>query len=155
MHGRITRRLFIAASIVGCLLSRSVGSGFAATVLITEEEGRLPPPKEMPAPSDRGITRGPKIELDADDKAVLRAPLHLILKFKAFGSSAIDLGTFQASYIKDPAVDLTMRLKPFVQQTGIDIPDAQLPPGEHFIQFGIKDSEGRAVTKVFKLKVIP
>ena len=89
------------------------------------------------------------------DEAVLRAPLHLKLKFKTFGGSAIDLGAFQATYIKEPAVDLTARLKPFAQQTGIDIPDAQLPPGEHFIQLGIKDSDGRAVTKIFKLKVAP
>ena len=81
--------------------------------------------------------------------------VHLKLKFKTFGGSAIDLGAFQATYIKEPAVDLTARLKPFAQQTGIDIPDAQLPPGEHFIQLGIKDSDGRAVTKIFKLKVAP
>jgi hypothetical protein len=148
-------RSFFAASIAGCLLVLMTQAGFAATVIITEEEGKLPPPKEMPAPSDRGITRGPKIELDADDKTVLRAPLHLKLKFKTFGGSAIDLGAFQATYIKEPAVDLTARLKPFAQQTGIDIPDAQLPPGEHFIQLGIKDSDGRAVTKIFKLKVAP
>ena len=146
MHGRTTLRLFFAASIAGCLLARSVDPGFAATVIITEEEGKLPPPKEMPLPSDRGITRGPKIELDADDKAVLRAPLHLKPKFRTPGGSAIDLGTFQATCIKEPAVDLTTRLKPFAQQTGIDIPDAILPPGEHFIQVGIKDSRRRAVT---------
>ena len=111
--------------------------------------------RRKPPPSDRGITRGPKIELDADDKTVLRAPLHLKLKFKTFGGSAIDLGAFQATYIKEPAVDLTARLKPFAQQTGIDIPYAQLPPGEHFVQLGIKDLDGRAVTKIFKLKVAP
>ncbi|MBB1092633.1 hypothetical protein HUU61_15220 [Rhodopseudomonas palustris] len=154
MHGR-TLRLLFAASIAGCLLVSSVDPGLAANVIITEEEGKLPPPREMPAPSDRGITRGPKIELDADDKVVLRAPLHLKLKFKTYGGSAIDLGALQATYIKEPAVDLTTRLKPFAQQTGIDIPDAQLPPGEHFIQILIKDSDGRAVTKVFKLKVAP
>jgi hypothetical protein len=153
VYRQTTLRLFFAASIAGCLFARSVDPGFAATVIITEEEGKLPLPKEMPVPSDRGITRGPKIELDADDKAVMRAPLRLKLKFRTFGGSAIDLGTFQASYIKDPAVDLTTRLRPFAQQTGIDIPDAQFPPGEHFIQVGIKDSDGRAVTKVFKLKV--
>lgn len=155
MYGRTTIRLFFAASLAGCLLANSIDPVFARTIIITEEEGILPPPKEMPAPSDRGITRGPKIELDAEDKAVLRTPLRLKLKFRTFGGSAIDLGTFQAVYIKEPAVDLTTRLKPFVQQTGIDIPDAQLPPGEHFIQVSIKDSDGRAVAKVFKLRVAP
>jgi hypothetical protein len=148
-------RLVFTAAIAGCLLALPARSGFASTVIITEEEGKLPPPKEMPAPSDRGITRGPKIELDADDKVVLRAPIHLKLKFKTFGGSSIDLGALQVTYIKEPAVDLTSRLKPFSHQTGIDIPDAQLPPGEHYIQVGIKDSDGRAVTKVFKLKIAP
>jgi hypothetical protein len=46
-------------------------------------------------------------------------------------------------------------MKPFAKPTGIDIPDAQLPPGEHFIQVGVKDSDGRAVSKIFKLKVVP
>ena len=148
-------RLFFTPLIASCLLALTAQTGFAGTVIITEEEGKLPPPKEMPVPSDRGITRGPKIELDADDKAVLRGPVHLKLKFKTFGGSAIDLGALQATYIKEPAIDLTTRLKPFAQQTGIDIPDAQLPPGEHYIQVGIKDTDGRAVTKVFKLKIAP
>jgi hypothetical protein len=148
-------RSFFFASIAGILLVLTAQSGFAGTVIITEEEGKLPPPKETPTPSDRGITRGPKIELDADDKAVLRAPVHLKLKFRTFGGSAIDIGALHAIYLKESTVDLTNRLKPFVKQTGIDIPDAQLPPGEHYIQISIKDSDGRAVTKIFKLKIAP
>jgi hypothetical protein len=148
-------RLSFATAIASCLLALTAQSGFAGTVIITEAEGKLPLPKKMPEPSDRGITRGPKIELDEDDKATLRAPVHLKLKFRTFGGSAIYLSAFQATYIKEPAVDLTMRLKPFAEQTGIDIPDAELPPGEHYIQFGIKDSGGRAVTKVFKLNIAP
>lgn len=141
-------------AIAGCLLVATEHSSSAATVLVTEAEGKLPLPKEIPPPSDRGITRGPKIELE-QDKAALRAPLHLKLKFKTFGGSAIDLGAMNATYIKDPAVDLTSRIKPFAQQTGIDIPDAQLPPGEHLIRFSIKDSEGRATSKIIKLKIMP
>jgi hypothetical protein len=149
------RHSLAAVAIAGCLAAMAAHSCLAATIIITEEEAKLPPPKQLPAPSDRGITRGPKIELDGEDKAVLRAPLHLKLKFKTFGGSAIDLGAFQATYIKEPTVDLTARMKPFAQPTGIDIPDAQLPPGEHFIQVGVKDSEGRAVSRIFKLKVVP
>ena len=81
--------------------------------------------------------------------------MHLKLKFKTFGGSAIDLEAFRAIYIKNPTVDLTPRLRPFAQPSGIDIPDAQFPPGEHFIQFGIKDSDGRAISKIIKFKIIP
>jgi hypothetical protein len=131
-----------------------VHSSSAATILVTEAEAKLPLPKEIPPPSDRGITRGPKIEIE-EDKAGHRAPLHLKLTFKTFGGSAIDLGAINATYIKDPTVDLTPRIKPFAQPTGIDIPDAQLPPGEHLIRISIKDSEGRAVSKIVKLKIMP
>lgn len=143
-----------AAALAGCLVSMTGHSSSAATVLITEAEAKLPLPKEVPPPSDRGITRGPKIELE-EDKAPHRAPLHLKVKFKTFGGSAIDLGAMSATYIKDPTVDLTSRIKPFAQQSGIDIPDAQLPPGEHLIQFSIKDSDGRAVSRIIKLKIMP
>jgi hypothetical protein len=142
------------AAAVSCLLTLTVHPCAAKTVIVTEEEAKLPPPKEMPPP-DRGITRGPKIELVEDGKTALHSPMHLKLKFKTFGGSAIDLGAFQATYVKNPTVDLTSRIRPFTQPSGIDIPDAELPPGEHFIQFGIKDSEGRAVSKIFKFKIMP
>jgi len=156
MYYRVNRKAAVAiAAMISCVVTMAGHPGFAKTVIVTEEEAKLPPPKEMPPPSDRGITRGPKIELDQDDKAALQAPMHLKVKFKTFGGSAIDLGAFWATYIKNPTVDLTSRIRPFAQQSGIDIPDAQLPPGEHFIQFGIKDSEGRTVSKIIKLKVMP
>ena len=147
-------KVFLQTAIAVSLLMATGHSVFAATVLVTEAEASLPLPKEVPAPSDRGITRGPKIELD-EDKGGNRAPFHLKLKFKTFGGSAIDLNSVNAAYIKDPTVDLTSRIRPFAQQSGIDIPDAQLPPGEHLIQISIKDSDGRVVSKIIKLKIMP
>jgi hypothetical protein len=151
----ILRGMLAAVTIGGCVVTMTPHPSFAKTIIVTEEESKLPPPKSMPPPSDRGITRGPKIEIDSEDKESLHAPIHFKLRFKTFGGSAIDLGAFQATYVKDPTVDLTSRIKPFVQPSGIDIPDAELPAGEHFIQFAIKDSEGRAVTKLIRLKIMP
>lgn len=148
------KAIFTVAATISCLLTLTVTSSTAKTVIVTEEEAKRPPPKEMPPP-DRGISRGPKIELVEDDKTALHTPMHLKLKFKTFGGSAIDLSAFHATYIKNPTVDLTSRIRPFVQPTGIDIPDADLPPGEHFIQFAIKDSDGRAVSKIIKLTILP
>lgn len=39
--------------------------------------------------------------------------------------------------------------------TGIDMPDAELPAGEHMVRVDIKDSDGRAGTTTFVLKVLP
>jgi hypothetical protein len=50
---------------------------------------------------------------------------------------------------------LTPRVRPFVQQTGIDIPDALVPSGEHLLRIDVKDSEGRTSTMSFLLKIAP
>ena len=48
-----------------------------------------------------------------------------------------------------------MHLKSFVQATGIDIPDVELPAGEHMVRVDVKDSDGRIGTTSFVLKVEP
>jgi len=125
----------------------------AGTVLVTSEEAKLPPPKGAIAVSSRGITRGPRIELAEIDKGELHSPLHLQIRFQAFGGASIDLKGLQVTYLKTPNVDLTTRVKPFAQPTGIDIPDAELPPGEHEVRVDVRDSDGRVSTMSFVLKV--
>lgn len=61
----------------------------------------------------------------------------------------------KVTYMKNPSVDLTPRLKPFVQSTGIDMPGAELPPGDHLIRFDLKDSDGCAASTSFTLKITP
>ena len=78
-----------------------------------------------------------------------------MVKFQTFGGSSIDLDALKVTYLKSPVVDLTSRIKPFVQATGIDMPDAQLPPGEHLVRIDIKDSEGRTASTSFLLKIAP
>ena len=77
------------------------------------------------------------------------------VKFQTFGGSNIDLDALKVTYLKSPVVDLTSRIKPFAQATGIDMPDAQLPPGEHLVRVDVKDSEGRTASTSFLLKIAP
>ncbi len=126
----------------------------AGTLLISAEEAKLPPPKGAVAVATRGITRGPKVAyVGAPDTA--KSPMRLQLKFESFGGSKIDTDSLKVTYVKNPAVDLTPRLKPFVQPTGIDMPDAELPAGDHLIRVDVKDSDGRTATTSFTLKIAP
>lgn len=125
----------------------------AGTVLISADEAKLPPPKGGVPVATRGITRGPKIELISADPA--RSPMRLQLKFESFGGAKIDTDSLKVTYVKSPAVDLTPRLKPFLQPTGIDMPDAELPAGDHLIRVDVKDSDGRIATTSFTLKIAP
>jgi hypothetical protein len=136
----------VAASLVAVQPVRA-----ANLVLITADEAKLPPPKGAVPISARGVTRGPKVELVSN--GAIQSPAPLQLKFQTFGGAKLDLDAVQATYLRSPNVDLTPRLKPFVTATGINVPAAELPPGEHIVRIDIKDSDGRTGTGSFVLKV--
>ncbi len=125
-----------------------------ATQLITEEEARLPPPKGAIAADRRGIMRGPKVEFISPGDSV-SSPLRLQLKFESYGGAKIDPESVKMIFLRTPSVDLTSRVKPFVQADGINMQDAELPPGEYTVRVDLKDSDGRPGTAIFTLKVAP
>ena len=127
---------------------------YAGQVLITDEEAKLPPPRGAIAADRRGITRGPKIEFVADNEPI-HSPMHLQLKFESYGGAKVEPDSVKVTYLRTPNVDLTGRIKPFVQATGIDIPDVQLPAGDHMVRVDVKDSDGRVGSTSFVLKVTP
>jgi hypothetical protein len=141
-----------AAGFVACVTSGPMTA--VAAPLITPEEAALPPQKGAVPNSGRGITRGPKIQVP-DAEAAQASPMRFQVKFQTFGGSSIDLDALKVSYLKSPVVDLTSRIKPFAQPTGIDMPEAQLPPGEHLVRIDIRDSEGRTASTSFLLKIAP
>jgi len=132
-----------------------VASGAAyATQLITEQEATLPPPKGAIAADRRGILRGPKVVFLSPGDTT-QSPLHLQLRFEAFGGAKIDPDSVKMTFLRTPNVDLTPRIKPFVQPGGLDIPDTEVPPGEYMVRVDVKDSDGRPGTISFILKVVP
>ena len=149
MRRSLLRALILTTGIV-VLASPPVKAG---TVLISADEAKLPPPKGAVAVASRGITRGPKVAYVGSDAA--QSPMRLQLKFESFGGAKIDTDSLKVTYMKNPAVDLTPRLKPFVQPTGIDMPGAELPPGDHLIRVDVKDSDGHAASTSFTLKITP
>jgi hypothetical protein len=141
------------AALFGALTAITLPAG--AAPLITAEEAALPPQKGAVPNSGRGITRGPKIQVPDGEASVQVSPMRFQVKFQAFGGSSIDLDALKITYLKSPVVDLTPRIKPFAQTTGIDMPDAQLPPGDHLLRVDIKDSDGRTASTSFLLKIAP
>jgi hypothetical protein len=126
----------------------------AAQVLITAEEAALPPPKGAVAAERRGITRGPKVDF-LTGSGQLRSPMRLQLKFEPYGGAKIDTDSVKMIYLRTPNVDLTSRVRSFVGPRGIDMPEVELPTGEHMVRVDIKDTDGRVGTTSFILKVIP
>lgn len=125
----------------------------AGTILITEQEASLPTKQEITFDS-RGVTRGPRIELVQPGESAY-SPMRFQVRFLPSGGSTIDLNKLRVTYLKTPEVDITSRVAAFALPTGIDIPDAEAPAGEHHIRIEITDSEGRTRSAFFTLKISP
>jgi hypothetical protein len=142
---------FLATLIASALLTGTAG----AETLISAQEAALPPAGQGLAL--RSISRGPRAELESpgpQDGAV-KSPLDFKIGFHAFGGTTIDLASVRVTYLKKPAVDLTPRLKKYLKPTGLEMPVAEIPPGEHEIRIDLKDSDGHPGTSILKIKVSP
>lgn len=149
------QRLFLQVAALATGFALIAGTpASAGTVLISADEAKLPPPKGAVGVATRGITRGPKVAYVGTSDTT-QSPMRLQLKFESFGGAKIDTESLKVTYVKSPSVDLTPRLKPFVKPDGIDMPDAELPAGDHLIRVDVKDSEGRSTSTSFTLKIAP
>jgi hypothetical protein len=127
-------------------LAVPVCSPARATTLITAHEAELPPNN---AELRGGIERGPDVIpiYPAPKSGAIQSPFGFRVQFKAHGNTEINLDTLSVVYTRIPDIDLTARVKQFAGPGGIDMPNAEVPPGAHRIWIFIKDSaghEGRA-----------
>ena len=143
----------LVTALIGGLVLACLGQGVSAEVLITADEAKLPASANTGTVM-RSITRGPGIdqELPGPNQRV-RSPLPLKVKFQTRNNVAIDQSTVRVTYLKAPLVDLTGRIKKYIRADGIEIGQAEVPPGVHFLRFDLKDIQGREGSAVIKLTV--
>jgi hypothetical protein len=131
----------------------AISNSSQAFELIKAEEAKLPA-----AAGDlitRGITRGPAIKMVSPDfsSGPIKSPLNLKLTFEPRGGAKIDAASLKVNYLKATPIDLLARVKSGVTESGIDLANAEIPPGEHAIQITLQDSEGRKTSTVIKLTI--
>jgi hypothetical protein len=143
----------IALGVTGPAVAQSNSN---KVVLITEAEAKLPALSDVSLNTRAGVTRGPKVMLVSPSaKTGVKSPIHLQVKFKTFGGAEIDPSSVKVTYLKNPAVDLTPRIGPITKASGIDLTTAEVPAGVHHIRVNVKDSDGRAGSASFALKISP
>jgi hypothetical protein len=123
--------------------------------LVTPEEAALPP-GQVPAFELRGSpTRRPNVLVVSPPPSagLLHSPVDLKLQFHAFGGAEIDPNSVVVTYLKEPAIDMTQRLVPFITAQGIDISRADVPPGKHQFWIELKDKNGRIGAAEFSFQV--
>ena len=146
------------AAIATCLFVLTTAQAYAQSnriVLITADEAKRPAPPASDLTFRAGVSRGPSITLvspKASDTSV-QSPVHLQLKFEGRGGAQVDVDSLKLTYVKSPSVDLTERVKIFAKPVGMDVPEAELPPGTHTIRAEIKDKDGRSGFFNFNLNV--
>jgi hypothetical protein len=137
--------MMAAFSVAASLAGVAAAAPADAIELVTKEEAALPagPP---PALQLRGSpTRRPKIVVVSPPPGagLVHSPLDLKLQFHAHGGTQVDPSTVVLTYLKQPAIDITQRITPFITADGVDIAQAELPPGEHQFWIELKDKDGR------------
>ena len=124
-----------------------------AEVLITASEAAQPPSSDQRM-NMRGVTRGPTIDqISPSPSAPVHSPFELKIEFIAHNKANIDPAAVKVIYDKEAPIDLTDRLRKYVSSEGIDMPDAEVPPGEHLLRVEVKDSLGRKSVGSVKLLV--
>lgn len=117
--------------------------------LITDKEANLP---AAPQAASRAITRGPGVKVLSPENVASGAfPLKVV--FEPRGGSKIDPSSVQVTYLKNPAVDLTSRIKSGIRPDGIDLASVTAPGGDHPILISVRDNEGRQGSLVINLSV--
>jgi len=146
----------VATILLAAGAAGSVHTQATPVVLITPAEAELPSLPDAALVLRAGVTRGPKIVLVSPAaQAAIQSPFHFRLKFETFGGAKIDPASVKVTYLKNPSVDLTPRLGPLGEPDVVDVAAASIPPGLHHIRVNVKDTEGRAGSANFALKVAP
>jgi hypothetical protein len=124
--------------------------GWAVT-LINSDEAKAPPAAYVPA--TRGIFRGPGVKVSSPDTSMaVPRTFDLRVVFEPRGESRIDPAATRMVYLKATPVDLLPRVK--ASASGLTLEGAEVPPGEHFIQISVQDSEGRVTNSLLHLNVV-
>ena len=146
-------------SIIAILLSAIAAPALpdtgAAEMLISEAEAKLPASTDV-GMTTRGLSRGPGVEqVSPDPERGVASPVPFKVKFIARNNVAIDPASVKVTYLKAQSVDLTERIKKYLTAEGIDMKDAEIPPGTHHLRINLKDKQDRTSTATIKLIVAP
>ena len=82
-------------------------------------------------------------------------PFRLAVRFMPSNGVPIEPDSVRIIYRRQPAVDLTARVKPFITAAGIEAPAVVVPPGKHVVEIEATDKEGRNGRSQFTLTVEP
>ncbi|HEY5797194.1 MAG TPA: hypothetical protein VIU82_19470 [Bosea sp. (in: a-proteobacteria)] len=143
------------AAAVAATISSTAAKAAEPVQLITREEAGLPAP-DASGSAVRNLTRGPAIDTQGTlGSGVAGKPLRLAVKFVPSNGVPIDPESVRVIYRRQPALDVTTRVKAFITAQGIEAPAVLVPPGKHVIEIQAVDKEGRIGRTQMTLNIAP
>jgi len=139
--------------LAGAITLLAAGAASAAT-LVTREEAALASAKVVDGGS-RGIARGPIIEqVSPAPGALVTAPFRLTVTFSPRNDVPVEPASATLIYGKAPLQDITERAQDYMTAAGIDIPAVEMPAGEHWLRFRVRDEHLHWTTAWIKITVV-
>jgi len=145
---KIRRRVILFGGVLFLLLT------LLATYTIAEEFLTLITPEEAAQPDapmirTRGIKMtkaegdGPQIKINSPNlEEPLRIPFVMDIAFEASSDKVIDFDTLSIKYIKVIPIDLTGKIKPYLNNNRLVVKDVKIPQGKHRLQLYIAYTSG-------------
>jgi hypothetical protein len=125
--------------------------------LITPDEAAQP---DAPMIRTRGITMtkaegdGPHIKINSPNvEEPLRIPFVMDIAFEASSDKIIDFDTLSIKYIKLIPIDLTGKIRPYLNNNRLMVKDVKVPQGKHRLQLFIAYTSGEKTMMEIVLSV--
>ena len=148
------KRFWVSVVFLAIPLALGLPAPANAFQLISQSEASLPaaPATQL---AMRGLTRGPTVDQVSPlpNAAIPLGPLTFDIAFEAHNGASVDPATVKLTYLKQPAVDLTQRLRPYITASGIKASNVDIPPGVHAIRIDLADTQGRTSSAVVMIQI--
>ncbi len=87
---------------------------------------------------------GPKIIVEKPEQGTgVSTPFPVRIRFIPAPGARINLQSLEICVLKMIKISLLSRVKPYVNEKGINVPEAKVPPGTYNIEIAIADNQGR------------
>ncbi len=121
--------------------------------LITPDEAAAAPAQDDGIRS-RGLTdAGPGIEVVRPKEGeIVPSPAEILIRFLP-KSVTIDLSSLKVTLLKFIPIDLTDRLKSYVNQDGIMVKEAKVPTGAYRVRITLSDVQGKTSMREISFEI--
>ena len=152
--------LFATALVLGAARAESpeeaMGKSTGPLVLVTRAEIDALP-DEVPVVWGRNWDSpdGPVIAIDSPQNgATYEGPFPITVEFREGPKGhAVDMTTLELEYKMAFGIDITDRVRDYVEGNRIDVDESELPTGRHTVEIRIEDTEGNGSSEQFTVTV--